>query len=455
MTADLDALCALLSAGAVVRDPDVVSGYRHDWAIDPDAGRPLAVVRAADTADVQATLRWANAGRVPVVPRGAGTGLSGGATAVSHGIVLSLERLRSIEVDPVSKVVIAGAGALNAEVKAAAAGCGLAYPPDPSSFEISSIGGNVATNAGGLCCVKYGVTGDYVLGLEVVLADGRAVRLGGPRLKDAAGLSLTKLFVSSEGTLGIITKATLRLVPAPGPCSTMVASFATLGAAADAVIDITARSRPSMLELMDRTTITAVERYTRMGLDTAAEALLLARSDAPAPVAEREVHEMAEACHARGATEVYRTDDQAEGEAFVAARRAALPAFQQPGTALLLDDVGVALAALPTLIRGIQGIARDHDTTIAVIAHAGDGNVHPLIVYEAADGAAAKRARNAFDALMRYVLELGGTITGEHGVGTLKKPWLPAYLGPDALELTRTIKAALDPNGILNPRCML
>jgi glycolate oxidase len=318
-----------------------------------------------------------------------------------------------------------------------------------------SIGGNVATNAGGLCCVKYGVTADFVLGLEVVLADGRALRLGGARLKDVAGLSLAKLFVGSEGTLGVITEATLRLVPAPGPYSTMVATFALLGAAADAVLDITARLRPSLLELMDHTTIAAVERHTRMGLDVSAEALLIARSDAPAPVAASEVETMAELCRARGASEVYRTDDQAEGEAFAAARRAALPAFQQPGVELLLDDVGVRLGALPDLIRGIQDIGRALDTTVAVVAHAGDGNVHPLIVYAAGDPAAAERAQRAFDAIMRLVLGLGGTITGEHGVGRLKRPWLPAQLGEDTLDVTRSIKAALDPNGILNPGCLL
>jgi len=247
----------------------------------------------------------------------------------------------------------------------------------------------------------------------------------------------------------------VRLVPAPGPFSTMVASFPLLDAAVDAVLDITAQLRPSMLELMDHTTIVAVERHTRMGLDTTAEALLLARSDAPAPNAAREVEAMAEACRARGAAEAYRTDDQAEGEAFAAARRAALPAFQQPGTALLLEDVGVELAALPALIRGVQAIARDLDTTIAVVAHAGDGNVHPLIVYDAADESAADRAQAAFAAVMQRVLELGGTITGEHGVGRLKKEWLPAYLGNDVLDLTRAVKTALDPNGILNPGCIL
>src|SRR4051794_7841052 len=221
----LGELAAALPAGALLTDPDVVAGYRQDWAKDPLAGWPLAVVRASRTADVQATVTWAARHRIPVVPRGAGSGLSGGSSAVDGGVVVSLERMRDIRVDPVSKVAVTQPGLLNIEVKRAAAEHGLFYPPDPSSYEICSIGGNAATNAGGLCCVKYGVTTDYVLGMEVVLADGTAVRLGGPRVKDAAGLSLTKLFVGSEGTLGIITELTLRLIPMPPPASTLVAIF--------------------------------------------------------------------------------------------------------------------------------------------------------------------------------------------------------------------------------------
>jgi glycolate oxidase len=454
MTSALGELAAALPEGTLVTDRDVVAGYRQDWARDPGAGWPLAVVRAATTADVQTVLRWATAHRVPVVPRGAGSGLSGGSTAVEGGIVLSLERMREITVDPVSRVAIAEPGLLNVEVKRAAAEHGLWYPPDPSSFEICSIGGNAATNAGGLCCVKYGVTTDYVLGMQVVLADGTAVRLGGPRLKDVAGLSLTKLFVGSEGTLGVITELTLRLVPAPPPASTMVAAFPSIEAAADAVLAITSTLRPSMLELMDRTSINAVEDFTRMGLDRSAEALLIARSDAPGIAATHEIAAMESAALAHGGTDVFCTDDPDEGEAFTAARRAAFPALERLGD-LLLEDVGVALPNLPTLVRGIEKIAADHAVTIAVVAHAGDGNTHPLVVYDAADADATARAQAAFGAVMDLALELGGTISGEHGVGRLKKAWLPAYLGPDVMDLTRRIKNALDPDAILNPGAIL
>lgn len=451
---ELRALAGDLPAGALVTDPDILAGYRHDRAFDPAAADPLALVRASSTEDVQATLRWANENRVPVVPRGAGTSLSGGSGGLAAGIVLSTEKMRAVRIDPATRTAVAEPGALNVEVKDAAAAHGLWYPPDPSSFEICSIGGNVATNAGGLCCVKYGVTTDYVLGLEVVLADGTAVRLGGPRLKDVAGLPLTKLFVGSEGTLGVITEVTLRLLPPQPPSSTLVATFGSVQAAADAVLAVTAVLRPAMLEFMDRTTINAVEDAVRMGLDRDAEAMLIARSDAPGAAAAAEIAIMAQACTSHGAIEVFHTDDPDEGEAFTAARRMAIPAVERTGS-LLLEDVGVPLPALPALVSGVAAIARAHRVTIAVIAHAGDGNTHPLIVHDPADADMTARAHAAFGEVMDLAITLGGTITGEHGVGRLKRPWLSAQVGPDVLALSRRIKDALDPNGVLNPGVIL
>ncbi|WP_138997582.1 FAD-binding oxidoreductase [Rhodococcus zopfii] len=448
--ADLEVLARLLPAGALLTDPDVLAGYRQDRALDPDASVPLAVVRARTTADVSATLAWANKHRVPVVPRGAGTSLSGGAGGLAAGIVLSTEKMRGITVDPVTRTAVAQPGLLNAEVKQAAAEHGLWYPPDPSSFEICTIGGNAATNAGGLCCVKYGVTTDYVLGLEVVLADGTVVRLGGPRLKDVAGLSLTKLFVGSEGTLGIITEVTLRLLPPQPPASTMVATFSSVQAAADAVLAITGKLRPAMLEFMDRASINAVEDALHMGLDRTTEAMLIARSDAPGAAAAEEIASMVLACRDAGADEVFDTDDPEEGEAFTAARRMAIPAVERTGS-LLLEDVGVPLPALPALVGGIAEIAERNAVTVAVIAHAGDGNTHPLIVFDPADEEMTARAHAAFGQIMDLAIGLGGTITGEHGVGRLKKAWLPDQVGPDVMDLTRRVKAALDPNAILNP----
>ncbi|GIF98845.1 FAD-binding oxidoreductase [Catellatospora citrea] len=447
---DLAPLVAALPAACVIVDPDQMGGYRWDRANDPYAGMPLAVVRATSTRDVQEAVRFAAAHRIAVVPRGAGSGLSGGSSAVDGCLVISTERMRAITVDPASRTAVVEPGLFNAEVKAAAAEHGLWYPPDPSSFEFCSIGGNVATNAGGLCCVKYGVTSDYVLGLTVVLADGTAVELGGPRLKDVAGLSLTKLFIGSEGTLGIITRVVLRLIPAQRPRATLVATFASLDDATRTVLDVTRRMRPSMLEFMDRTSINAVEDLTRMGLDRSAEAMLVIQSDEPAPHAAAEIGQIADICQANHAAEVFSTDDQETGEAFTVARRMAIPAVEKQGS-LLLEDVGVPVPELGTLVRGIAAISVAREVTIAVIAHAGDGNTHPLIVFDPMDADQSARAHRAYAEVMELAMALGGTITGEHGVGRLKKAWLPDYLGPDALELNRRIKNALDPLGILNP----
>jgi glycolate dehydrogenase FAD-linked subunit len=453
MPTPLDELAAEVPADVLVTDPVLVENYRFDWARDPNAGRPLAVLRPHDTAQVQTVMRWAYRHRIAVVPRGAGSGLSGGSSAVTGGVVLSLDRMRSISIDPACRVAVVEPGALNAAVKAAAREHGLWYPPDPSSFEMCSIGGNIATNAGGLCCVKYGVTTDYVLGLDVVLADGTALRLGGPRLKDVAGLSLIKLFVGSEGTLAVVTRAVLRLVPMQAPVSTLVASFRTLGAAAEAVVAISRSLRPSMLELMDRTSINAVEDYLSMGLDRSAGALLVAQSDAGAG-APAEIEAMQVACTSAGAAEVYATDDPVEGEAFAVARRSAFPAIEKRGS-LLLEDVGVSIPQLPALLAGIERIAERNAVEIPTVAHAGDGNTHPLVVYDASDPDSVARANVAFGEIMVLALELGGTITGEHGVGRLKKAYLPDQLGPDVMALSRRIKDALDPLGILNPGAVL
>jgi len=453
-TAPLTELISSLPPGSVLTDPDLMQRYRHDWSRDPDAAMPLAVVRAASSEDVQRTLSWAGEHRVPVVPRGAGSGLSGGASAVEGGLVLSLEQMTAIEIDTACRVAVVEPGALNADVKKAAALHGLWYPPDPSSFEMCSIGGNIATNAGGLCCVKYGVTVDYVLGLDVVLADGTPITLGGPRLKDVAGLPLLKLFVGSEGTLGVITRAVLRLVPAQQPPSTVVATFATMAQASAAVVAISRRVRPAMLELMDRTAINAVEDMRWMGLDRASGALLLAQSDAGGQLAADEIAVIEHACQDAGADDLFSTEDPGEGAAFAAARRAAFPAIQRRGS-LLLEDVGVPVPLLPKLLAGIERVADRHQVEIPVVAHAGDGNTHPIVVYDAADPTSVARARWAFDEIMALALSLGGTITGEHGVGRLKKDHLPDQLGPDVMALSRRIKAALDPLAILNPGAVL
>jgi glycolate oxidase len=443
-----------LPAGVVVTDPDTVEKYRFDRSQDAGTGTPALVVRAEDAGQVQAAVRWAAAHRVPVVPRGAGSGLSGGSSAVEGGMVLSLERMRAVEIDVDCQVAVVEPGAFNAEVKEAAAAHGLWYPPDPSSYEFCSIGGNIATNAGGLCCVKYGVTTDYVLGLDVVLADGSLVTLGGRRIKDVAGLPLIKLFVGSEGTLGVVTRAILRLVPQQAARSTMVATFPSVDAAARAVVAVRRTLRPSMLELMDRASINAVEDFRPRGLDRSAGALLVAQSDAPGSARSEEVALMRAACLEADASEVFVTDDADEGEMFVEARRIAIPAIEAQG-ALMLEDVGAPVPLLPDLLAAIGEVAAAYDVRIPVIAHAGDGNTHPIVVFEAGDAESEKRALAAFREVMQRAIDLGGTITGEHGVGRTKKELLPAQLGPDVMALSQRIKDALDPDGILNPGAVL
>jgi len=453
-TAAVEELERSLAPGVVVTDPDRTEKYRRDRFPDLSAGVPCAVVRAEKTADVQVAMRWATGHRVPVVTRGAGTSLAGGATAVDGGLVITLERMTGLEVDADRRLVRAEAGVLNAAVKEAAARQGLWYPPDPGSYRISTIGGNVATNAGGLCCVKYGVTADYVTALEVVLVDGRVLRLGGETFKDVAGLNLLQLFVGSEGTLGVITAATMRLIPARDGMATLVASFPSLPHAGEAVVSIGRAVRPTMLEIMDQVSINAVEDHAPRGLDRAAGALLLAQSDAPGAARGHEIDLMAAACRAAGATEVHVTEDPSEGELFVEARRAAGDAVEARGT-LLSEDICVPVDTLADVLADISELAVRWDLEIPVVAHAGDGNLHPGIVYPPGDEAARTRAWRAFDELMVLTLTYGGTVTGEHGVGRTKVAGFRAQAGRDVLDVSRSIKLALDPDGLLNPGVVL
>jgi glycolate oxidase len=453
LDAPLAELAAALPGDVVITDPTAIEKYREDYARDGSAGTPGAVVRPRSADQVQEAVRWAARHRVPVVPRGAGTGLSGGSSAVDGGITISLDRMRAVEIDPACQVAVVEPGALNAEVKRAAAEHGLWYPPDPSSFEICSIGGNLATNAGGLCCVKYGVTTDYVLGMDVVLADGTLVTLGGKRIKDVAGLSLLKLFVGSEGTLGVITRAILRLVPAQTVGATLVSTFPTMAAASRAVVALRSRLRPSMLELMDNATINAVEDWRSHGLDRSTGALLIAQSDAPGAACGAEVDLMRACCEDAGG-EAFTTTDPDEADLLVAARRNALHALESRGS-VLFEDVGVPVPFLPELVAGVAATAERCGVEIAVVAHAGDGNTHPVVVFDAADPDSVARARKAFDEVMAVAIGLGGTITGEHGVGRAKRSALPQQLGTDVMALTQRVKDALDPDGILNPGAVL
>ncbi|TQN35711.1 glycolate oxidase [Blastococcus colisei] len=451
MSAPIDVLEGQLPEGSVVIDPATSEGYRHDSASFCAAGTPLAVVRPTTTEQVQTVLRWASAHRVPVVPQGARTGLSGGANAVDGALMVSMVRMnRVVEIDQVDQVAVVEPGVINADLSRAVADVGLFYPPDPSSWEMSTIGGNLATNAGGLCCVKYGVTADFVRGLEVVLADGEVVRVGRRTAKGVAGYDLTRLMVGSEGTLGIITQATLALRPAPEPALTMAAVFDKTADAMTAVARIMASGlRPSMMEFLDRSSIRAVQAYRDMGLPVDAEALLIAQSDRGS-LAAADVAAMGAMCEELGAAEVAVAGDAAESAMLTQARRLVNPAVEELG-ATLVDDVAVPRARLVDLLAGMDRIAADNDVLVVCPGHIGDGNMHPTVVFDRGDAAAAERAQLAFDAIMRLALELGGTITGEHGVGLLKKTWLRRELGERSYALQRSIKSVFDPQGILNP----
>ncbi|MFE7748084.1 FAD-binding oxidoreductase [Streptomyces sp. NPDC057428] len=451
MNALLERLRVGLPAEALITDPDITASYAHDMASFCEAGSPAVVVLPRTVEEVQHVMRTATALRVPVVPQGARTGLSGAANASDGCIVLSLVRMdRILEISPVDRIAVVEPGVLNAALSRAVNEHGLSYPPDPSSWEMCTIGGNIGTASGGLCCVKYGVTAEYVLGLEVVLADGRLLNTGRRTAKGVAGYDLTRLFVGSEGSLGIIVKAVLALRPRPPEQLVLAAEFPSAAAACDAVCRIMERGHtPSLLELMDRTTVRAVNATASMGLPEATEALLLCAFDTPDPAAD--LAAVGELCVAAGATEVVPAEDVAESELLLQARRLALPALETVKSATMIDDVCVPRSRLGAMIEGTAAIAEKFGLTIGVCAHAGDGNTHPVVCFDHTDADESRRARESFDEIMALGLELGGTITGEHGVGVLKKEWLARELGEVGVEVQRGIKAAFDPLGLLNP----
>ncbi|MFD4999813.1 FAD-binding oxidoreductase [Streptomyces buecherae] len=451
----MNALVARLRAGlpaeAVLTDPGITRSYANDMASFCAAGSPAAVVLPRTVEQVQHVMRTATALRVPVVPQGARTGLSGAANASDGSIVLSLTKMdRILEISAVDRIAVVEPGVVNAVLSRAVAERGLYYPPDPSSWEQCTIGGNIGTASGGLCCVKYGVTAEYVLGLDVVLADGRLLSTGRRTAKGVAGYDLTRLFVGSEGSLGIVVRAVLGLRPAPPEQRALAAEFPSAAAACDAVCAIMERGHaPALLELMDRTSVRAVNALTHMGLPESTEALLLAAFDTPDPGPD--LAAVGRICAEAGATEVVPAEDAAESELLLQARRQALPALEALKSATMIDDVCVPRSRLADMIDGTAAIADKHNLTIGLSAHAGDGNTHPVVCFDPADADEARRARESFDEIMALGLELGGTITGEHGVGLLKKEWLARELGPVGIELQRGIKAVFDPLGLLNP----
>ncbi|MFI6814943.1 FAD-binding oxidoreductase [Nonomuraea sp. NPDC050328] len=428
----------------------MIDSYARDRTyLEP--GKALGVVLARSREDVVTTMRWASEHRVPVVPRGAGTGLAGGATAMDGSIVLSLARMTAItELSPADEIAVVEPGVITADLDRAARGHGLMYAPDPSSYEISTIGGNLATNAGGLRCVKYGVTRDSALGLEVVLADGRVMNTGRRTVKGVTGYDLTGLFVGSEGTLGVITSATVRLRRAPlVPPATFAAEFGSARDAAAAVSAIIAAGcQPSLMELLDRATLKAIDDWRNIGLEDTSQAMLIGQSDAAdgQAVAVR----MQEICEANGASFVAVSTTPAEADELIAVRRMAYQAKERLG-ACLVEDVCVPRSALPEMISAIEAAAARHDVLICTVAHAGDGNLHPVFIFDHGTAEPPAPVWAAADEVFTRALELGGTLTGEHGVGVLKRRWLDLEAGPVVSEVQQGIKAVFDPLGILNP----
>jgi len=448
----LDDLRRDLPADRLVTDPDVAAGYVHDEAEWAPYGKPVVVVRPRTAEEVQTTVRACLAHDTPLVTRGAGTGLSGGANAVDGCVVLTTELMTTVkEIDASERLAVVEPGVVNDDLRAVCAEHGLWYPPYPASAPWSTIGGNVATNAGGLCCVKYGVTRDYVLGMQVVTGTGELVRLGRRTAKGVAGYDLAGLMVGSEGTLGVVTEVTVKLRPLREPEHTVAGYFSSIvdaGRAVAAVAD--AGITPSALELVDRHCLAAVDAWKNMGLSVEADVVLLGRTDAPGAAGELEAERMLACFEEGGATWAARSTDQEEADALFSARRLAYPALERLGP-LLTEDVCVPKAAVPEMLARIEAAAQRHDITIANIAHAGDGNLHPLLSTPEGDDEARTRAQEAFHDIIRDALELGGTVTGEHGVGLLKRPGLGEELDPEVVAMHHAVKAALDPHGILNP----
>jgi len=442
----------LLGPGNVLTEKEDLIPYSFDGTAALHQ-MPGCVVFATTTQQVSSVLKLAQETRTAIVTRGSGTGLSGGSLPSPDCVVLCLAKMdKLLELDRANLTMLVEAGITTAEVADAAAAAGLFYPPDPGSMKTSTLGGNVAENSGGLRGLKYGVTRNYVLGLEVVLPDGQVLWTGNKCVKDVAGYSLRDLFVGSEGTLGVVTKVLLRLIPMPAAKSTLVATFARMDQAAQTVSDIiAARIIPCTLEFLDRTTIRCVEDFARVGLPLDCEALLLMETDGhPAAVAE-ETSRMAVLARANGATQVRVAKDEAEAENLASARRTAFSALARVAPTTILEDATVPRSQLANMIRFIAAVAAKYRLRIGTFGHMGDGNLHPTFLTNERDAEEMRRVEEAFKEIFDEAVRLGGTLTGEHGIGISKKSFLPKFAGDAQMRVMRELRRALDPKGILNP----
>ncbi len=411
----------------------------------------VAFVRSA--ADVVAILKLAQRTKTPVVTRGSGTGLSGGSLPSQDCIVLCTVRLdRILEVDRANLTMLVEPGVTTLQVADAATAIGLFYPPDPGSMKISTIGGNVAENSGGLRGLKYGITRNYVMGLQVVLADGEIMFCGNKCVKDVAGYSLKDLFIGSEGTLGVITQVLLKLIPKPAAKKTMVATFSQMDAAAQTVSDIiAAQIIPCTLEVLDRTTIHCVEAYAKIGLPLDCEALLLMETDGHPAQVDDEARHMEDIARRNGSMEVRLAKDDAEANKLASARRSAFSALARVAPTTILEDATVPRSELARMVRFVEQIARKYQLRIGTFGHMGDGNLHPTFLTDERNHEEMRRIEEAFHEIFDEAIRLGGTITGEHGVGLAKKHFLPKFAGDAQMRVMKELRRSLDPNGILNP----
>ena len=436
----------------VLHTPEDLAVYSYDGTFEEH--RPDVVVLPRSTEQVSQIVKLAARERIPVVTRGMGSGLTAASVPFRGGITLSMTRMnRILEIDEVNATVHAEAGIVTADLQAAVEKLGLFYPPDPSSIKHSTIGGNIACNAGGPRCLKYGVTGDYVLGLTVVLADGRILHTGGKLIKDVVGYDLTALLTGSEGTLGVITEALLRLTAKPKFARTALVEFPALADASRTVNAIlSAGIVPATLELMDETAIACIEESLHLGLPLNVEATLLIETDgADEAGVLREIEAIAEICRQCGARQVKVARDEAERSSLWKARRSVSPALARKAPNKLGEDITVPRSAIPEAIRRIKAVSAKYGLPIVIFGHAGDGNLHPNILFDKRDPEQWKKVEQMVAEEFAIALELGGTLSGEHGVGALKRPYMETALGAVSLDIQKRIKAALDPLNILNP----
>jgi glycolate oxidase len=448
----IEELAQHLGADRVLSAPEDLAVYAYDGTAALRQN-PACVVFPQTTSEVAACVQSARRHRTPIVTRGSGTGLSGGSVPMEGSLVVCLNRMdRIIELDPRNLTIEVEAGAITQRIDEAAAQHGLFYPPDPGSRKISTIGGNVAENSGGLRGLKYGVTRDYVMGLEAVLASGDVVWLGNKCVKDVAGYNLRDLFIGSEGTLGIVTRVLLKLVPLPQSRKTMLASFTSLEAAGETVSDIiAAKIIPCTLEFLDQQTIRCVEEFAHVGLPTDATAVLIMETDGHPHVVAEEAAAMAAIAQARGAITVRTAADDVEANKLLTARRSAFSALARVRPTTILEDVTVPRSELAGMVAFIAESAAKHRLRIGTFGHMGDGNLHPTFLTDERDADEMHRVELSLAEIVDRTLAVGGTITGEHGVGLAKKPYLKQQLGDHSYHLLKLVKQALDPDGLLNP----